>query len=106
MAIVADSLQCSAKNRCRTCTRVSALIIARHPLKIVGSWETDRRNDQAGHTGYNEESGGRCWSDSLRHTGNARVNAKAAAGTLLVAVIADLDSHEGILPGEEIDAEP
>jgi len=34
------------------------------------------------------------------------VNAKAAAGTLLVAVIADLDSHEAILRGEEIEAEP
>jgi hypothetical protein len=34
------------------------------------------------------------------------VNAKAAAETLLVAVIADLDSHEAILRGEEIEAEP
>jgi hypothetical protein len=42
----------------------------------------------------------------LRHTGNARVNAKAVAETLLVAVMADLDSHEGILRGEEIETEP
>jgi hypothetical protein len=34
------------------------------------------------------------------------VNVKAAAETLLVAVMADLDSHEGILRGEEIEAEP
>jgi hypothetical protein len=34
------------------------------------------------------------------------VNPKAADGTLLLAVIADLDSHEAILRGEEIEAEP
>jgi hypothetical protein len=34
------------------------------------------------------------------------MNAKAATETLLVVVGADLDSHEAIMCGEEIEAEP
>jgi hypothetical protein len=53
-----------------------------------------------------QRGGGRCWSDSFRHTGKARLNANAATEALLTVMLADLVSHEGILRGEEIEAEP
>jgi hypothetical protein len=34
------------------------------------------------------------------------VNLKASTEVLLTVVLADLVSHEGILPGEEIEMEP
>ena len=75
---------------------------------ILKSWDLGKRIDETTRpaTPDTTKKGRTLLVRLLRHTGNARVNAKAAAGTLLVAVIADLDSHEGILRGEEIEAEP